>query len=111
LLSRNQADGSRSEIILTAANIVHLGLLAPGFARQVLTDKVGQQPGAAAKFVRHTAMNANLRFIEIMLTMLDRGGPRFNFPATERRARALAVRLVERADRIAGTPDSSKDLK
>jgi hypothetical protein len=56
-------------------------------------------------------MNANLRFIEIMLTMLDRGGPRFNFPATERRARALAVRLVERADRIAGTPDSSKDLK
>ena len=111
LLSRNQADGSRSEIILTAANIVHLGLLAPGFARQVLTDKVGQQPGTVAKFVRHTAMNANLRFIEIVLTMLDRGGPRFNFPATERRARALAVRLVERADRIAGTPDSSKDLK
>jgi hypothetical protein len=56
-------------------------------------------------------MNANLRFIEILLTMLDRGGPRFNFPATERRARALAVRLVERADRIAGTPDSSQDLK
>jgi membrane associated rhomboid family serine protease len=111
VLSRNQADGSRSEIILTAANIVHLGLLAPGFARQVLTDKVGQQPGAVAQFVRHTAMNANLRFIEIVLTMLDRGGPRFNFPVTERRARALAVRLVERADRIAGTPDSGKDLK
>ena len=110
-LMRKQADGSHSEIILTAANVVHLGLLAPGFARQVLTDKVGQQPGAVARLVRHTAMNANLRFMEILLTVLDRGGPRFNFPATERRARALAVKLVERADRLAGTPDSAKNLK
>jgi membrane associated rhomboid family serine protease len=111
VLMRNQADGSRSEITLTAANVVHLGLLAPGFARQVLTDKLGHQPSAVARLVRHTAMNANLRFIEIILTILDRGGPRFNFPVTERRARALAVRLVERADRIVGTPDSAKDLK
>jgi len=108
-LVRSQADGSRSEIILTAANIVHLGLLAPGFARQVLTDKIGHQPGAVARLVRHTAMNANLRFIEILLTILDRGGPRFTFPVTERRARALAVKLVERADRIAGAP--AKDPK
>ena len=111
VLMRNQADGSRSEIILTAANVVHLGLLAPGFARQVLTDKVGQQPGAVARLVQHTAMNANLRFMEILLTVLDRGGPRFNFPATERRARALAEKLVERADRITGAPDSAKNLK
>lgn|GEM_PF-43652 len=111
VLMRNQADGSRSEIILTAANVVHLGLLAPGFARQVLTDKVGHQPGAVARLVRHTAMNANLRFLEIMLTILDRGGPRFNFPVTERRARALAERLVKRADRIGGTPDTTEDLK
>ena len=110
VLVRKQADGSRSEIILTAANVVHLGLLAPGFARQVLTDRIGHQPGAVARLVRHTAMNANLRFIEILLTILDRGGPRFNFPATERRTRALAERLVERADRIAGTPDSTKGL-
>jgi hypothetical protein len=54
-------------------------------------------------------MNANLRFIEILITILDRGGPRFNFPATERRARALAVKLAERADRLAGAP--AKDLK
>src|SRR5262249_47698650 len=44
--TRNQADGSRSEMILTAANVVHLGLLAPGFARQVLIGKIGHQPGA-----------------------------------------------------------------
>jgi len=103
-LVRVRADGSRLEITLTAANVVHLGLLAPGFARQVLTDKVGQQPGAVATFVRHTAMNANLRFIEILLTILERGGGRFDFPTTERRARALASKLVERADKIASSP-------
>ena len=110
-LIRVQADGSRSEIILTATNVVHLGLLAPGFARKVLTDKVGQQPGALAKMFRHTAMNANLRFIEIMLMILDRGGARFDFPTTERRARALASRLVERADRIASAPKPAKELR
>jgi membrane associated rhomboid family serine protease len=109
VLMRNQANGTRSEIVLTAANVVHLGLLAPGFARQVLTDKIGHQPGAVARLVRHTAMNANLRFLEIMLTILDRGGPRFNFPVTERRARALAERLVERADRIAVSSESAKE--
>ena len=103
-LVRIRADGSRPEIALTAANIVHLGLLAPGFARQVLTEKVGQQPGAVGKMVRHTFMNANLRVIEIMLTILDRGGGRFDFATTERRARVLASRLVERADRLAGAP-------
>jgi hypothetical protein len=111
-LIRAQADGSRSEVILTAANVVHLSLLAPGFARQVLTDKVGQQPGAVATFVRHTAMNANLRIIEILLTILDRGGARLDFPTTERRARALASKLVERADKIANAPAKpAKELR
>ena len=50
-LVRTQADGSRSEILLTAANVVHLGLLAPGFAREVLTDKVGQQPGVMVRIL------------------------------------------------------------
>lgn len=103
-LVRIRADGSRSEIILTAASVVHLGLLAPGFARQVLTDKVGQQPGAVATFARQLVMNTNLRIIEILLTILERGGGRFDFPTTERRARVLASKLVERADRIAKAP-------
>jgi hypothetical protein len=108
-LVRIRGDGSRSEIILTAANVVHLGLLAPGFARQVLTDKIGRQPGTVATFVRNTAMNANLRFIEIMLTILDRGGARLDLPTTERRTRALASRLLERADKIAKA--SAKPVK
>ena len=111
-LVRIRADGSRSEVFLTAANVVHLGLLAPGFARQVLIGKVGQKPGAVATFVRHTAMNANMRFIEIMLTILERGGGRFDFPTTERRARALASKLVERADKIASSPGKpTKELR
>ena len=105
-LVRIRADGSRSEVVLIRRRTsVHLGLLAPGFARQVLIGKVGQKPGAVATFVRHTAMNANMRFIEIMLTILERGGGRFDFPTTERRARALASKLVERADdKIASSP-------
>ena len=109
-LIRMQADGSRSEIVLTATNVVHLGLLAPGFARQVLTDKVGQQPGHGRKDRAAYGLNANLRFIEILLTILDRGGARFDFPTTERRARALASKLVERADRIASAPKPAKEL-
>jgi hypothetical protein len=103
-LVRLKADGSRSEIVLTTANVVHLGLLAPGFSRQVLTDKLGKQPGVVATIVRSGAMNANLRFIEVLLTILDRGGARLDLSTTERRARALASRLMERADRIANTP-------
>jgi membrane associated rhomboid family serine protease len=110
-LVRTEAGGSRSEIILTGANVVHLGLLAPGFAREVLTDKVGQQPGAVATFVRYRAMNANLRIIEMLITILDKGGGRLDFPTTERRARALASRLVERADRIANAPKPAGDLR
>ena len=110
-LVRIKVDGSRSEVVLTAANVVHLGLLAPGFARQVLTDKVGQQPGTVATLVRHRVMNVNLRFIEILLTILERGGGRLDFPTTERRARALASKLVERADRIANAPNPAKDFR
>jgi hypothetical protein len=56
-------------------------------------------------------MNANLRIIEILLTILDRGGARLDFPTTERRARALASKLVERADRIAQAPKPAKELR
>src|SRR5262249_11060733 len=103
-LVRNEADGSRSEIVLTATNAVHLGLLPPTCSRQVLIDRVGRQPGVLAGFVRLRAMNANLRFIEVLLTILERGGARLDFSTAERRARALASKLVERADRIASTP-------
>jgi len=102
-LVRVQADGSRSEITLTTMNIVHLSLITPGFARQVLARSFGQQPSALGRAIGQVVTNTNLRMIEIFLAILDRGGGRFDFPATERRARALASKLVERADRIAGT--------
>jgi len=111
-LVRVRADGSRSEITLTTMNIVHLSLITPGFARQVLARSFGQRPSALGRAIGQVVTNTNLRMIEIFLAILDRGGGRFDFPATERRARALASKLVERADRIAGTlsnnPSSSK---
>ena len=110
-LVRKQADGSRSEIILTAANVVHLGLLAPGFAREVLTDKVGEQPGVMARFARHGALNVNLRLIELLIKILDKGGERLDLPVMERQARALASKLVERADRIASVPRPARELR
>ena len=100
-LVRIRPDGSRAEIELTGANVVHLGLLAPGFARAVLTERVGQQPGLAAQFMRFKTMNAGLRCIELLVTILDRGGPRFDFPSAERKARRLAATLVAHADRMA----------
>ena len=100
-LVRIKSDGSRAEIELTGANVVHLGLMAPGFARAVLTDRVGQQPGLAAQFMRFKTMNAGLRFIELLVAILDRGGPRLDFPSTERKARRLAATLVAHADRMA----------
>jgi hypothetical protein len=106
-LVRVQADGSRSEITLTTMNIVHLSLITPGFARQVLARSFGQRPSAVGRAIGQVVTNTNLRMIEIFLAILDKGGGRFDFPATERRARALASKLVERADRIAGT--SSND--
>ena len=51
--------------------------------------------------VRHTALRTNLKLIDALLTILDKGGGRLDFATTERRARALASRLVERADKIA----------
>jgi hypothetical protein len=110
-LVRACADGSKAEIVLTPANVVHLGLLAPGFARQVLTDTAGRQPGAIASLVRHATMRTNLRLIELLLTILDRGGERLDFATTERRARALASRLVERADRIANVAKPVREAR
>jgi hypothetical protein len=109
-LVRMQADGSRSEIILTTINIVHLSLITPGFARQVLARRFGQQPNVLAKVIGQAVTNTNLRIIEVLLTILDRGGARFDFPATERRARALATKLVARADRIAGSLSNDSGL-
>ena len=56
-------------------------------------------------------MNANLRLIELLVTILDKGGERFDFPVMERRARALASKLVERADRIANVPRPARELR
>lgn len=102
-LVRSHRDGSRSELELTDANVVHLGLLAPGFAREVLEEKAGHAATTAGSFVRNKAASTGLRAVEILIAILDKGGERLDLSMTERRSRALATRLMERADRIART--------
>jgi hypothetical protein len=100
-LVRIQADGTRSEIVLTPANIVHLGLLAPGFSRRLLADRIGKKSGAIAASLKNAVVHTNVRTIELMLRFLDRRGGRLDPAKAERRARRLASRLVERADALA----------
>ena len=107
-LVRIQADGTRSEIILTAANVVHLGLLAPEFSRRLLANKLGKKSGVMAASLKNAVVNTNLRTIEVVLGILDKSGGRLNSVMTERRARSLASRLVEKADTLASAPKPSK---
>ncbi len=102
-LVRIAADGTRSEILLTPTNVVHLGLLAPDFSRRLLADKVGKRSTATAATLKDRMTATKLRLIEAVLAALDRTGRRLDHPAMERRARLLASRLTEKADRLAQT--------
>ena len=100
-LVRLQADGSRSEIVLTPANVVHLGLLAPDFSRRLLANRIGKKSGAIAASLKNAMVRTNVRTIEVVLGFLDKSGGRLDPVKTERRARLLASRLVEKADQLA----------
>jgi hypothetical protein len=100
-LVRIEADGSRSEIVLTPANVVHLGLLAPQFSRRLLANRIGKKSGVIAASLKNRMVNTNMRTIEVVLDILDKSGGRLDPVMTERRARVLASRLVEKADELA----------
>ena len=100
-LVRIQADGTRSELLLTAANVVHLGMLAPDFARRLLANKVAERSGTIGTLVKGKMVSTNVRAIEMLLAVLDRPGWRFDPVKTERRARSLASKLVQKADELA----------
>jgi hypothetical protein len=99
-LVRIEADGARSEMRLTPANIVHLGLLVPDFSRRLLADRLGKKPDAVAVSVKNAAVRGSVRTIEVLLGLFERSG---GLPSvmTEQRARALAARLLEKADQLA----------
>jgi hypothetical protein len=99
-LVRIEADGTRSEMRLTPANIVHLGLLVPDFSRRLLADRLGKKPDAVAVSVKNAAVRSSVRTIEILLGLFERSGG-LGSVMTEQRARALAARLLEKADQLA----------
>ena len=103
-LVRVQADGTRSELILTSTNVVHLGMLAPDFARRLLANKVAEQSGTIGTLVKGKMVSTNVRAIELLLTVLDMMGWRFDHVMTERKARSLASKLVQKADELAKLP-------
>lgn len=103
-LVRIAADGTRSEIVLTPTNVVHLGLLAPDFSRRVLANKVGKRSATVASSWRRRLVGTNLRFFEFLVAALDRAGRHGDWVMMERRARKLATRLNARADRLAKAP-------
>jgi hypothetical protein len=103
-LVRVAADGTRSEIVLTPANVVHLGLLAPDFSRRLLADKIGKKSTALATFVKHRSVNTKLRIIEALLGTLAKSA-RLDSLMTERKARLLASRLIQKANELAIAPE------
>ena len=103
-LVRIAADGTRSELVLTPTNIVHLGLLAPDFSRRLLVSKAGKRSTTLAGSLRQRLVGTNLRLFELLLATLDRAGRHGDWVMLERRARSLASRLNARADRLAQPP-------
>ncbi len=100
-LVRIQADGTRSELILTAANVVHLGMLAPDFSRRLLANKVAEKSGRIGAAIRSRMVSTNVRTIETLLRILEKRGRQLNAATMEQRARQLASRLLARADELA----------
>jgi membrane associated rhomboid family serine protease len=100
-LVRIQADGTRSELILTAANVVHLGMLAPDFSRRLLANKIAEKSGSIGAAIRSRMTNTNVRTIETVLRVLEKRGRQLDVTMTEQRARRLASRLLARADKLA----------
>jgi hypothetical protein len=100
-LVRIEEDGSRHELLLTAANVVHLGMLAPDFARRLLAEKAGEKSGTIGAGLKTTLVRTNVRAIEMLVRLFERGGRRGKVVLTEERARRLAAKLLARADQLA----------
>lgn len=102
-LVRIEADGSRSELVLTAANVVHLGMLAPDFSRRLLANKVSEKSGALGAYVKDRMLSTNVRTIEVLVRILEKRGW-LDAVMTEQRARLIAAKLLQKADELARRP-------
>ena len=101
---RIEADGTRHELLLTAGNIVHLGMLAPNFARRLLAHKVSEKSGTIGTSFKTRFAKTNVRAIAMLIGWLERReGGAAGAMLTEEKARQLASKLLERADQLAKT--------
>ena len=104
-LVRIEADGTRSELILTAANVVHLGMLAPDFSRRLIANKVAEKSGGIGAAVKSRMLSTNVRTIEMLLRILERRGRGLDPILTEQRIRRMASKLLAKADELAKVPE------
>jgi len=107
-LVRIQADGTRSELILTAANVVHLGMLAPDFSRRLLANKVAEKSARIGASLKNKMASTNVRAIEMLMRILERGGGASSAILTEQKARRLASRLLAKADELGKVASASR---
>jgi len=61
-----------------------------------------------AAVVKRRMVNTNLRMVEVLLSALDRSGRRLDSVMTERKARLLASKLIEKANELAKSSEPSK---
>ena len=99
-LVRIRGDGTRSELILTAANVVHLGMLAPGFSRRLLANKVAEKSGTVGASIKNRMARTNVRTIEMLMRIFESGGGASSAILTEQKARRLASRVLAKADEL-----------
>jgi hypothetical protein len=63
--------------------------------------KAGEKSGTIGAGLKRTVVRSNVRAIEILVRLLERGGRRGNVVLTEKRARRLAAKLLAQADQLA----------
>src|ERR1700730_3709137 len=93
LLSRTEADGKRSEMVLSEADVIKLAQSAQQLTQAILARR--SRPGADAIVltpVAQIALNVDHHKTEIQLLMIDPHGARIGFLLSP----DIARRLVER---------------
>jgi hypothetical protein len=111
VLIRVNGEGIRTEIILSEANVVFLGRLAPMIARRIVASKSPAGSGVSASVaapVKDFHLNSDLHNEVILLRIRDEFDGEFDFSFSPADGRSLGQRLIAWFERIAAAPKPSK---
>jgi hypothetical protein len=85
-------------------------MFAPDFARRLLTRKAGDKSDTIGAGLKSTLVRTNVRAIEILVRLIERGGGRGKIVLTEKRARRFAAKLLALADQLAKITGGARDV-